>query len=158
MPHQNRRHFIFRSMRLMASALALTSGVFVPFSIKAAWKANDFSNLKLQQAILEVFGEQTFITTKKIKLKLPRIAENGKVVPITITSTLKEIDTVAIFAEHNPFAHIASFRLFGPAAYNITARLKMAASGYVIVIVKTRDEQYFSTQKMVKVTVGGCGG
>ncbi|WP_221895664.1 thiosulfate oxidation carrier protein SoxY [Bathymodiolus japonicus methanotrophic gill symbiont] len=40
-----------------------------------------------------------FSKTDKIKLKLPRIAENGSVVPITITSNIQNSDTVYIFSE-----------------------------------------------------------
>ena len=157
MPH-NRRHFITQSLTLLSGALVFASGLFTPLLVKAAWKSGDFSAGNLQHAMQQVFGEQTFNPSDKIKLKLPRIAENGKVVPITITSSLENIDTVAIFVEKNPVPHIASFKLSDISTNDISARMKMAETSDVIVIVKTTDNHYYSTRQMVKVTIGGCGG
>lgn len=97
------------------------------------------------------------MTTDKIKLKLPRIAENGSVVPITITSTIENVDSIYILSEKNPVPLIAQFSLDPELETFIGARFKMAKTCDVIVIVKAED-QYYQTRQRVKVTLGGCGG
>jgi len=79
------------------------------------------------------------------------------VVPITITSSIQNVDTVYIFSEKNPVPLIAKFTLQPELAMYIGARFKMQESCDVIVILKAKD-QYYQTRQGVKVTLGGCGG
>jgi sulfur-oxidizing protein SoxY len=88
--------------------------------------------------------------------RLPDVAENGASVPITITTTLKNVDKIAILVERNPYPLSAEFYLSLGVYPKVSARLKMAKSSNVVVVVEAEGKLYRKT-KFVKVTVGGCG-
>ena len=96
-------------------------------------------------------------STDKIELKLPSIAENGAVVPITMSSTLEFVEQFYVFVEKNPVPLAAIFNLSPDMEAFASTRLKIGETGDVIVVAKAAGQLY-KTQQTVKVTVGGCGG
>ena len=96
---ETRRKFLLKTIRFTAYFASVTSGLFNTVIAKAAWPAAIFKETQLDDTLQHLFGPQKFIETKQIQVKLPRIAENGAVVPIIITSTLKNIETLTILAE-----------------------------------------------------------
>jgi sulfur-oxidizing protein SoxY len=93
----------------------------------------------------------------KIKLDVPEIAENGAVVPISITTTLSEVTSICFVVPENPNPLAAYYRLPPGTMPSVANRLKMAKTSNVVAIVEAGGKLY-STTKEVKVTVGGCGG
>jgi sulfur-oxidizing protein SoxY len=93
----------------------------------------------------------------KIKLDAPEIAENGGVVPISVSTSLTDIASIAFVVPENPNALAAYYRIPQGTMPSIANRLKMAKTSSVIVIVESGGK-LFSATKEVKVTVGGCGG
>ncbi len=91
-----------------------------------------------------------------ISLRVPDIAEDGSLVPITVESTLPEADSIWIFVEKNPVPLAARFKFESPLDPFVSLRIKMNESCDVIALVRS-GEAYFSTRKKVKVVVGGCG-
>ena len=148
-----RRNFINKMLMLTGYTISLT---FSKLSV-ANWLANDFRHQAINTSLSELFPGQTLQTSDKIKLKLPRIAENGSVVPITITCSIENVDTVYILSEKNPVPLVAKFSLSPDLETFIGARFKMKETCDVIVIVKA-ENQFYQTRQKVKVTLGGCGG
>ncbi|MEN8133059.1 MAG: thiosulfate oxidation carrier protein SoxY, partial [Pseudomonadota bacterium] len=92
-----------------------------------------------------------------ITVKAPDIAENGAVVPITVSSTLTGVTSIAILVEKNARPLTASYDLAeGTEAY-ISNRIKMGKTSDVVAVVKA-DGKLYQAKKSVKVTIGGCGG
>jgi len=98
-----------------------------------------------------------------INLTLPEIAENGGIVPMTVSvgSPMTEASHVAevlILAEANPYATIAKLT-FTPMSgkAEATMRIRLAETQKVTVLAKLNDGTVFIEQKLVKVTTGGCG-
>ena len=148
-----RRDFINKMLILAGYTISLS----ISKLSAANWLANDFRHQDINTTLAELFPEKILQTSDKIHLKLPRTAENGSVVPITITSSLKNIDTVYILSEKNPVPLIAKFSLNPDLEPFIGARFKMKETCDVIVIAKA-ENQYYQTRQKVKVTLGGCGG
>ncbi|MDD1622861.1 MAG: thiosulfate oxidation carrier protein SoxY [Methylococcaceae bacterium] len=103
-----------------------------------------------------LFADRSISYNDRINLSLPKIAENGAVVPITISSELDAIDRVYILIERNPTPLAAVFELSSEAMVYLTARIKMAESCNVVVIVR-QGERLFKAQQWVNVVMGGCG-
>ena len=101
-------------------------------------------------------GELKIIPSKEIELNIPGNAENGTNVPVTISSNLEGIRSIAIVAEKNPIPLVGLFRLENDAEVYLQARLKLASSSHVTVLANT-DDQILSSRQYVKVTVGSCG-
>jgi sulfur-oxidizing protein SoxY len=93
----------------------------------------------------------------KVKLDAPEIAENGGVVPISVTTTLADVTSISFFVSENPNALAASYQIPPGTLPSVANRLKMAKTCNVIAIVESGGKLYSAT-KEVKVTVGGCGG
>lgn len=93
----------------------------------------------------------------KVKLDAPEIAENGAVVPISVTTTLEGVISISFFVSENPNALAASYVIPDGTLPSVGNRLKMQKTSNVIAIVEAGGKLYSAT-KEVKVTVGGCGG
>ncbi len=162
----NRRNFLSIGLGAVAVAMVPTSLSAVNFrdTKPKAWttlnplngkkvNASDLSGI--DASIKELFG--TSVTTPgDINVKAPAIAENGAIVPITVSSSLKG-DTVAIFQSANPEATTAVFTVPADGIINYSMRLKMAQTAEVRVVISV-DGKLYSASKVVKVTKGGCGG
>jgi len=100
----------------------------------------------------------------KIAIELPEIAENGNTVPLTVSvdSPMTGDDHVSellVVAEGNPNPGVVTFHftpMSGKAA--VQTRIRLATTQNIIVVAKTSKGQVFTDQKLVKVTIGGCGG
>lgn len=154
-----RRAFLKASVALSAYSLASATGLISPVT-QAEWLVDFFAPGTLDQTVQKSFNlanTEKINSSDKIELKLPSIAENGAVVPITITSTLELVEQVYILVEKNPIPMVAIFDLSPYVEALVSTRLKIAETCNVIAIVKAAGQLY-KTQQLVKVTIGGCGG
>jgi sulfur-oxidizing protein SoxY len=115
-----------------------------------------FQNKSLDEALSNLF-EGTAAESDKITIKAPHIAENGKVVPIEVSTDLPKVESITILSEKNPRPLVAKFNFVGNAKGWLKTRIKMGGTGNVIVVVKADGKLYKASRK-IKVTVGGCGG
>jgi len=90
-------------------------------------------------------------------MKIPDIAENGAVVPVTVSTELENVESISIVVDNNPTPLAASFDMSPSMLATVSVRIKMGQSSDVRAIVKA-DGKLYSTTKEVKVTIGGCGG
>lgn len=100
----------------------------------------------------------------KVKLDLPEIAENGNTVPMTVSveSPMTEqshVTDVLVVTDENPRAGVAVFH-FSPASgvAEANTRIRLVSTQNVIAVAKMNDGSFYTTKKLVKVTIGGCGG
>jgi sulfur-oxidizing protein SoxY len=107
-------------------------------------------------AIKALYG-RTAEPSDKVKLDAPEIAENGAVVPVSVTTTLDKVSSISFLVAENPNALAASYKIPDGTVATVANRLKMAKTTNVIAIVEAGGKLYSAT-KEVKVTVGGCGG
>ena len=153
----NRRNFIKKLLTVGGYFAATAAGFLNPLFARAEWPAPFFARGDLDSSLKQLLGDNLPIKSDKIKLKIPRIAENGSLVPVTVTSSLDNVESIAILVAKNPVPLVARFTLSPDLDAMVSARIKMAETSDVIALVKSGD-QYFSARQMVKVTIGGCGG
>jgi sulfur-oxidizing protein SoxY len=99
-----------------------------------------------------------------VNINISEIAENGNIVPFTVTADSPMTDTdyvnsIHIIAAGNAQPHIGSFHftaLSGQAS--VTSRLRLAKSQDLFVLVEHSSGQFVLAQRTIKVTIGGCGG
>ena len=145
----NRRSFLGT---LIGAAVALA---VMPFRVWAARPDKAFEMDSVSEALKSQFGSDS-LQPGDIKIKAPDIAENGAVVPVTVSSGMADVESIAILADSNNTPMVASFNLNGSEAY-VSTRIKMGKTGNVVAVVKSGGKLYAS-KKEVKVTIGGCGG
>ncbi|MDH4274345.1 MAG: thiosulfate oxidation carrier protein SoxY [Gammaproteobacteria bacterium] len=152
-----RRTFLKGTMATSALGAAVGTGLLQPRAAIAAWSEKAFSAKKVDEAIAGLFGNGATKESGEIKLVAPDIAENGAVVPISVTTSLKNVETISILVEKNPAPLACSFNFSGPLEGYVSTRIKMGETSDVYAVVKAGGQVY-STKKTVKVTIGGCGG
>jgi sulfur-oxidizing protein SoxY len=146
-----------------ALTVALVGLGNIPFSLAPAFAAaNDkypedaFKAKGDTDAIKALYG-RTAEPSDKVKLDAPEIAENGAVVPISVSTALSDVTSISILVAENPNALAASYRISAGTVPSVANRLKMAKTSNVIAVVEAGGKLYSATRE-VKVTVGGCGG
>ena len=146
------RRFVLKAGVALATIAALPRAL-----LAAAWPVNAFSAETATGALNELLGTEQTTPSDQINLDVPVIAENGAVVPITITTTLSNVESISIVVENNPRPLAAAFEIMPGTLPEISSRIKMGETSDVMAVVKT-DSGSYSTSKQVKVTIGGCGG
>ncbi|GMP04361.1 MULTISPECIES: thiosulfate oxidation carrier protein SoxY [Bradyrhizobium] len=146
-----------------AASVALLGLGNLPFAATPARAAaNDkypeeaFKQKNEADAIKALYGK-TAEPSDKVKLDAPEIAENGGVVPVSVTTTLEKVTSISFFVTENPYALAASYKIADGTIPGVANRLKMAKTTKLVAIVEA-DGKLYSATKEVKVTVGGCGG
>jgi len=100
----------------------------------------------------------------RIAIDLPEIAENGNTVPLSVVvdspmEANNYVSDILIVADGNPRPGVAAFHLTPMSGRaDVTTRIRLAATENIIVVAKTSEGKFFTAQKQVKVTIGGCGG
>ena len=120
------------------------------------WPKDAFTQKTEAEAIKALYGKDATLSDQ-VKLDAPEIAENGAVVPISVSSGLANITSIAILVPENPFPLAAYYKIPAGTSGTVSNRLKMAKTSKVIALVEA-DGKIYSANKEVKVTVGGCGG
>ena len=119
------------------------------------WNKAAFEGKNLDE-VFKILGAGTPAKSGAITLNAPDIAENGAVVPVGITTTLKA-EQMAILVEKNPSSLAAQFFIPAGTEPFVTSRIKMGQTSNVYGLVKA-DGKWSMAVKEVKVTLGGCGG
>jgi sulfur-oxidizing protein SoxY len=152
-----RRTFLQGSLAGGAVAVAVGAGLLSPRNVLAAWPSAAFDAKSVQEAMSSLFGSDETTASGDIQIKAPDIAENGAVVPVSVSTTIGSTDKIAIIAEKNGQPLAASFELGQGTKGFISTRIKMGKTSDVIAVVEAGGKR-FSARKNVKVTIGGCGG
>jgi sulfur-oxidizing protein SoxY len=147
------------SKRLLLKGIAALGALAVlpRAALAAVWPEAAFSREAAKQAMTELLGTDQTTPSDQIVLRIPEIAENGAVVPVTISTTHENVESISIVVEKNPRPLVANFEMMPGALPNVSCRIKMGETSDVMAIVKT-DTGIYSRSKEVKVTIGGCGG
>ncbi len=120
------------------------------------YPANAFKVKGEAEALKELYGKSAE-PSDKIALDAPEIAENGAVVPVSVSSSLPNVTAIAILVLQNPNTVAAAYTIPEGTEASVANRLKMAQTSKVVAVVESGGKLY-SASKEVKVTVGGCGG
>jgi sulfur-oxidizing protein SoxY len=152
----NRRTLLKRSLAVSAVGIAASAGLLAPGQVLAAYPKTAFQAKDSTAALNDVLGSSSYSESGDIKIKAPDIAENGSVVPVTVSTSISGVESVTLLADANATPLLASFDLSNAEPY-VSTRIKMGKTGNVVAVVKSGGKLY-STKKEVKVTIGGCGG
>jgi sulfur-oxidizing protein SoxY len=139
-------------------ALLSAAGWLRPTDAAAqAWNKAGFEAKSMEEA-MKAFGGGAPAQSKDVAfVSTPDIAENGAVVPISITSSIPKTESIAILIEKNPNMLAATFEIPPGTDPSISTRVKMGQTSNVYALVRA-DGRYFVASKEIKVTLGGCGG
>jgi sulfur-oxidizing protein SoxY len=150
-----RRRLLIQLGRTGLAALTLASGL-VPRLARAVEARPAFTAAGITDA-LKALGIANPAQSEAIHFRAPDIAENGAAVPVEVESALPGTREILLLVEKNPHVMSASFSFpDGTDAY-VATRVKVAESSLIHAVIRT-DAGAFYNAKLVKVTLGGCGG
>lgn len=152
--NNQRRSFI----RLGASALGLAAASAL-WPLRAIAAAAGLESAFKAKSVEDVFKDlgSTPTESKDIQLMTPDIAENGAVVPVSVTSKIPNAEQIMILVEKNPNPMAASFTIAEGTEGMISTRVKIGQTCNVYAVVRA-DGKLYSAHRETKVTLGGCGG
>jgi len=151
-----RRTFLKGTVASGMLGVAASAGLLAPRQVLAAWPMSAFDAKSVDGALDALLGSTSHAESNDIKIKAPDIAENGAVVPITI-STGMAADSISVLIAKNPSPLACTFALSGSTQGFVSTRVKMGKTSELIAVVKSGGKLH-SAKKTVKVTIGGCGG
>jgi sulfur-oxidizing protein SoxY len=152
-----RRVFLKGSLAAGTVGVAVGAGLLAPQAVIGAWNEKAFQAKSIDDALNAAMGEASAAASDAIQIKAPDIAENGAVVPVSITAEMDGVESIALLAEGNASPLVATFMMGAGAIPDVSTRIKMGKTSDVIAVVKA-DGKLHSARKSVKVTIGGCGG
>jgi sulfur-oxidizing protein SoxY len=154
-----RRRVLKAGGRMGVLAAAMAAGLFGPqfvFAEAGDWNKAAFDTHSVADTV-KALGGPNVVESKDIQILVPDIAENGALVPVTVTSNIAKTQTISILVEKNPNTLAASFTIPEGTDPYVQTRIKMGQTSAVTILVKADGKNYF-VSKEVKVTLGGCGG
>ena len=113
-------------------------------------------------ALRETFGDRP-ITRGRVKLEVPRLAENGSVVPVIVSvdSPMTELDyvkSIHLFAQKNHLPRILEVQL---GSYNgkavVSSRVRVATSQQLTAVAVMSDGSLWSAAADIEVVTSECG-
>jgi len=137
--------------------LGLVGNLFGSLNVFGAeWMPKSFDAKNLADALKEL-GVDKYTVSSDVAVVSAEIAENGAVVPVSVSSVIPNTEYMAILVEKNPSPLSAAFNIPEGTEASVTTRVKMGGTSNVYAVVKA-DGKWFLASKEIKVTLGGCGG
>jgi sulfur-oxidizing protein SoxY len=149
----SRRKFL--TMLTVGSTACLT--LLTPISVFAAWASDAFNATKPEDAYQSLFGSNTLTDSDEVNLKVPKIAENGGAVRVSVKTNMANVESISIFVKDNPQPLTATFQIPAGTIPDVSTRIRLAETSTVTAVIQA-DGKLFSASQEVKVTIGGCGG
>lgn len=144
-------HFLRQRRRLLIGAGLACAGPLV--HAQTGWPAIP--------ALAALLGGRT-LQSGRVSLEIPKLADNGNSVPLTITvdSPMTERDRVLaihIFSERNPRPRMASVVL-GPdvARAHVATRVRLAGTQHIVAVAEMADGALWGAATEVIVTQSAC--
>ncbi len=157
---QKRREVLKAGGGMTVMALAVSVGLLRPEEAfaQATWNKGAFDTKSFADTVKALGGANAAENPGvRFASPTPDIAENGALVPITVTSSIPKTESIAILVEKNPNTLAANFNVPAGTEPFISTRVKMGGTSDIYALVKA-DGRYYFAKKEIKVTIGGCGG
>lgn len=151
---QTRRQILVQGGAL--AGLTATAGLLPQLAL--AFDAEPFHAEGIEATLKALGVNGAMEKSGDVTLKGPDIAENGAVVPFTLSTKLPNVKKLALFIENNPFTLSALFSVQPSVEPEFATRSKMQETSNVYAVAITDDGKALYDMKEVKVTLGGCGG
>ncbi|MFQ5938017.1 MAG: thiosulfate oxidation carrier protein SoxY [Acidiferrobacterales bacterium] len=137
----------------VAAAIAGSGWLRSPSALAADWPKTAFTAASTTDALTALYGTSDASASEAIRVKAPAQAENGALVPVEVSTTLPNVDSIAITVDRNPRPFVCRMSFSGAEPF-IGVRIKMRQTSAVRCVVRSEGKLYVKTQ-LVKVTVGG---
>lgn len=145
-----------RSRRTFLKSLvgAVLAAGLLPLRALAEWNRTAFEAANLKEA-LNGIGAAGAAKSQGVVLEVASHAENGALVPITVTSRIPDTQSISILVEGNSNPLAASFSFSNGAEAYVSTQIKMAKTSSVHAVAMAGGKAYIASAE-VQVAIGGC--
>lgn len=150
----SRRHWLRGAVLATLAGVAWRQGWIAP-ALAASRPEAAFAARTATDASAAIAEGAAIVETDAITIEAPELAEDGAVVPVTISATLDGTSAFAIIGEKNPAPLVAVYEMGPGLEQRISTRVRLAESSHIVVLARARDGLY-AARRYVKVTKGGC--
>lgn len=154
-----------RTVLMTLGALGAAAAGGLTAAPGTGWAQALGQNESVDDALKRLFGGKPMKDgTASVKLDVPLIAENGAVVPVSVTvdspmTPTNYVKHIYVVADKNRIPVVTRVTLAPEAGRAFMgANIRLGESGDVRAIVEQSDGTLLVVKREVKVTVGGCGG
>jgi sulfur-oxidizing protein SoxY len=152
------------ALKTLSALGVAAAGGLIPMPRSASAQALG-QNESVEEALKRLFGGKPMKDgAATVKLDVPLIAENGAVVPISVSvespmTATNYVKHIYVVADKNRIPVVTRVTLAPEAGRAFMgANIRLGESGDVRAIVEQSDGSLLVVKREVKVTVGGCGG
>lgn len=128
-------------------------GVLWPRQAMAGWDAAAFTAAPQNNAIQQMFAVEPVISDD-IHLQVPSVAVDGSVVPVSVTVSLANVESISLLLEGSDHPLIAEFMLPEGTLAEVLTRIRITQNATITAVVKTAD-QLLSTSQKIKLKSDG---
>ena len=107
--------------------------------------------------VLAALNGEPSSASSALSLELSGIAENGALVPVSVSSALNSTRELLIFVDVNPQPLALHFMVPEGTEPFVATRIRMAGSGTVYAAARTAGGSLHVVARQVQVSIGGCG-
>ena len=157
-----RREFLGFGVMAVVASLPLGATDFRKEKASAWTEKNVFDGKKPTQkgvdaAIKDLYGDVKVAESGDVKLKLPKVANNGGQVKVEYKTDIPA-KTIAVFQDVNPECLVCVHDINDNMVADYMIKIKMKQSGNVYVVVEGKDGKFYMAKKSIGVALGGCEG
>jgi len=152
----SRRMFVRAAAGGVVLSTSFGSSLLTPRRATAALPPQTFFAASPTAAISAVLGTDQTPLNAAVELEIPSMVEVADMVPLSVTTTLDDVESITIVADDNPNPVIAHYRLTPLLWPYIATRVRLAKSGNVHALVKAGGAVHRAT-KHVAISISGCG-
>lgn len=130
------------------------------FPLKAQAQAN--SHISTTDPLVYSFTKGRDVMPGKVRIELPRLADNGHSVAMTVKvdspmTASDHVRAVHMIAEKNPIREMAVF-FFGPHAVRaeVSSRIRLNGSQRIVAVAELSDGTFWSDAVQIEVREAAC--
>jgi sulfur-oxidizing protein SoxY len=152
----SRRTFVHAAVGGAVISMGFGAGILASRRVKAALPPQTFFAPSPNAAVSAVLGTDQTPLDAAVELEIPSMVEVADMVPLTVATTLDDVESITIVADDNPNPIIAYYRLTPQLWPYIATRVRLAKSGNANALVKAGGTVHRAS-KHVAISISGCG-
>jgi sulfur-oxidizing protein SoxY len=144
-----------RRTLLKASLQLGLAGMILPQVAISAYPTKAFLAKEVPEVLREAFGSADISESKQIEIEVPQIANDANMVPVRVSSSLENTESIALVVAANESPFTAYFKLYEAPAF-VSTRIRISATSNLLVVVKA-DGVLHTNQRPIRIGGNSCG-
>lgn len=148
--------------RVLKGITGIAGSMLMPLPVFGQLPAAARPPLEVLVPALKDITRGALVRESRVKLDIPHLAENGHLVPLTVTvdspmTAADHVTTLYLLSEKNPRSIIAKISMApGAGRAALTTRIRLAGAQHVVAVAQMSDGSFWGAAVDVIVTETAC--